>query len=117
MTARNKLLEAPPYPVERALKRLGKNLRTARIRRNLTIEEVAEKIGAGPRAIAAAEGGKTSTGVAVFVALLWAYGLLDPFSELADPARDAEGLTLSLSREPSRARGATGPTGKIDDDF
>lgn len=114
MTYRNRLLEAPPYPVERALKRLGENLRTARLRRNMTIEEVSEKVGAGPRAIMAAEKGKASTGIAVYAALLWAYGLLDPFTELGDPARDEEGQALALSREPSRARGAAGG---LDDDF
>lgn len=114
MSARNKLLEAPPYPVEQALKRLGANLRTARVRRRLTIEEVGEKIGAGPRAVAAAEKGKPSTGVAVYTALLWTYGLLEPFAELADPARDAEGQALALSREPTRARRARGD---LDDDF
>lgn len=114
MTARNKLLAAPPYPVERSLKRLGSNLRTARVRRNLTVAEVADKIGAGPRAVAAAEAGKASTGVAVYAALLWTYGLLEPFTELADPARDAEGQALALSREPARARSAPG---EVDDDF
>ena len=44
MVARNQLLAAPPYPVEQALTRLGHNLRTARIRRKYTIEEVAENI-------------------------------------------------------------------------
>lgn len=44
MVAKN----APPYPVEQTIKRLGVNLRTARLRRNLTIQDVAEKIGAGP---------------------------------------------------------------------
>ena len=43
MTARNKLLAAPPYLVEQTLERLGANLRTARLRRHLTIEDVAEK--------------------------------------------------------------------------
>jgi hypothetical protein len=47
MTAKNTLIQAPPYPVEQAIKRLGANLRTARLRRNLTIEEVGEKIGTG----------------------------------------------------------------------
>ena len=45
MVARNPLLSAPPYQVEQALKRLGANLRTARLRRNLSIQEIAEKIG------------------------------------------------------------------------
>jgi hypothetical protein len=45
MVARNQLLDAPPYPVEQALTRLGQRLRTARVRRNFTIQEVADKIG------------------------------------------------------------------------
>ena len=102
--ARNTLLEVPPYPVERALKQLGNNLRTARIRRSLTIEQVARKIGVGVRSIAAAEKGKPSTGVAVYTALLWTYGLLNDFEMLADSSRDAVGQTLALSREGVRAR-------------
>lgn len=113
MSARNPLLAAPPYPVEQALKRLGANLRTARLRRNLTIRDVAEKIGTGPRAISDAEKGKPSTGIAVYAALLWTYDLLSGFTEVADPARDEEGQTLALSRERSRAR----MSGGLDDDF
>jgi len=104
MVAKNLLYEAPPYPVEQAIKRLGTNLRTARLRRNLTIEDVAGKIGTGPRAVRDAEKGKLSTGVAVYTALLWAYGLLGPMAALADPARDEEGLSLELSSGRARAR-------------
>ena len=61
MTAKNTLVMTLPRPVEQAIKRLGANLRTARLRRNLTIENVAEKIGTGPRAVSDAEKGKVST--------------------------------------------------------
>jgi transcriptional regulator with XRE-family HTH domain len=108
MTARNLLLSAPPYPVEQTLKRLGTNLRTARLRRNLTIAEMAEKIGTGERAVADAEKGKPSTGIAVYAALLWALDLLGPMSDLAAPERDDEGQTLALARERARARPKTG---------
>lgn len=104
---------APPYPVEQAIKRLGTNLRTARLRRNLTVKEVSEKIGTGPRAVADAEKGKISTGIAVYTALLWVYDLLEPMNELADPALDKEGLSLSLSKERTRARTKKG----LDNDF
>lgn len=113
MTAKNTLIQAPPYPVERAIKRLGANLRTARLRRNLTIEEIGEKIGTGPRAVSDAEKGKISTGIAVYTALLWAYDLLGPMNELADPALDDEGLSLSFSKERARARAKK----ELDDDF
>ena len=113
MVAKNKLMDAPPYPVEQALKRLGANLRTARIRRKMTIEDVAERIGTGPRAIMGAEKGKPSTLVAVYTALLWLYNLLGPFEELADPARDSEGLSHEAGSERSRAR----KRGGLDNEF
>jgi transcriptional regulator with XRE-family HTH domain len=113
MSRKNTLLAAPPYPVEQAIKRLGANLRAARLRRNLTIEEVGEKIGTGPRAVSDAEKGKVATGTVVYVALLWAYDLLDPMSDLADPALDETGLALSLSRERARARDGE----ELDSDF
>ncbi|MCM2279892.1 MAG: helix-turn-helix domain-containing protein [Oligoflexia bacterium] len=117
MVARNTLLQAPPYAVEQALKRFGTNLRTARIRRRLTVEDVAQKIGTGVRAILDAEKGKPSTSAAVYTALLWAFGLLNDFEALADPARDSEGQTLALAREGSRVRHRTGKTGGLDNDF
>ncbi|MBK6336965.1 MAG: helix-turn-helix domain-containing protein [Betaproteobacteria bacterium] len=104
MTARNKLLAAPPYPVEQMLKRLGADLRTARVRRNLTIEDMARKIGTGDRAVADAEKGKASTSIAVYTAMLWALDLLDHMADVAAPERDAEGQTLALAREKGRAR-------------
>ena len=113
MTAKNTLIQAPPYAVEKAIKNLGANLRTARLRRNLTIEEVGEKIGTGPRAVSDAEKGKISTGIAVYTALLWVYDLLGPMNELADPAFDEEGLSLSLSKERARGRAKA----ELDNDF
>ncbi len=113
MSARNALLASPPYAVEGALQRLGANLRIARLRRNLTLAEMAEKIGTGRRAIMEAEKGKPSTAVAVYAALLWAMDLLDPFEELGEPTKDEEGQTRALSRERSRAR----QIGKLENDF
>jgi transcriptional regulator with XRE-family HTH domain len=113
MVARNQLLAAPPYPVEQALKRLGRNLRTARIRRNTTIAEVAERIGTGRRAVMDAEKGKASTGIGVYAALLWVYDLLAPLDELADPATDQQGLTFASAKERKRARKSAG----LSDDF
>ncbi|MBS0444868.1 MAG: XRE family transcriptional regulator [Proteobacteria bacterium] len=113
MVARNKLLTAPPYPVEQTLKRLGANLRTARLRRNLTIDDMAQKIGTGDRAVADAEKGKPTTGIAIYAAMLWALDLLGQMDDVAAPEKDEEGQTLALSRERARARPKTG----LDNDF
>lgn len=117
MTARNKLLTAPPYAVEQMLKRLGANLRTARLRRNLTIDDMASRIGTGERAVADAEKGKPSTGIAVYAAMLWALDLLDHIADVAAPEKDDEGQTLALSRERARARPTAGAKTGLDNDF
>lgn len=113
MTAKNTLLTAPPYPVEQSLKQLGANLRTARLRRNLTIKDVADRIGTGPRPVSDAEKGKPSTSAAVYIALLWAYDLLDQMGDVADPNLDQQGLALHPGRERARAREKKG----LDNEF
>lgn len=107
------LLNSPPYPVEEALRRLGTNLRTARLARNLTHAEVAAKIGTGVRAVADAEKGRPGTAAAVYLALLWVYDLLAPVAQLADPATDAVGLAAVAKRQRARPRKAS----TLDNDF
>ena len=104
MAARNPLLNSLPYPVEQALKTLGANLRTARLRRNQSLEEVAARIGVGRHVIADAEKGKASTGIAIYAGLLWAYGLTDQLSRVADPDADEEGRQLAKRNQRLHAR-------------
>lgn len=106
------LLGAPPYPVETALRQLGANLRTARLARNLKIDAVAEKIGTGRRAVADAERGRPGTAVVVYLALLWAYDLMGPVSQLANPAADMVGRASAARRKRARASAPT-----LDNDF
>jgi transcriptional regulator with XRE-family HTH domain len=104
MPQTNQLFKAPPYAVEEILKTFGRNLKTARLRRGLTIEQAAQKIGTGVRAISEVENGKTSTAVSVYAALLWAYDLIGDMKDIASPLKDAEGLRLASLKEPQRAR-------------
>jgi transcriptional regulator with XRE-family HTH domain len=101
---RKNRVEAQPYAVERALKTVGRNLRTARVRRGLTRAEAAEGIGTGVRAVMDAENGNAFTGMAVYTALLWLYDLLPPLEELASPLKDSYGLALAGRRERVRAQ-------------
>lgn len=113
MARKNKLLDAPPYEVEQSLKRLGENLRIARIRRKFTIAAVAERIGTGPRAIMDAEKGRPATGMVVYAALLWLYDRLDALDIVADPSADVPGFSLELARGRTRVRNKR----DMDDDF
>jgi transcriptional regulator with XRE-family HTH domain len=114
MVALNSLLSAPPYAVEQEIRRFGADLKTARLRRNLTVKEVAERLGTGPRAISDAEKGKPTAAIATYVGLLWAYDLLGKLAEVADPARDREGSALDAAHGRTRARRGTGG---LSDDF
>jgi transcriptional regulator with XRE-family HTH domain len=109
----NKLMQSSPYPVEQTLRRLGQNLRVARVRRNMTIAEAAERIGTGPRAVMDAEKGKASTSIAVYTALLWLFDQLEQLNEVGEPSRDKEGEALALARGRKRARKVQ----EIDNDF
>ena len=60
-----------------------------------------------------AEKGKASTGIGVYAALLWVYDLLQPLNDLANPAKDEQGLTLASAKEKTRVRKSEG----LDSDF
>lgn len=104
MPPRSQLTEAPPYAVEYAIKKLGANLRTARLRRNITLADMAAKLGVSRFVVADAERGKVTTNVAVYVGALWAMNLLSHLETVADPAHDEEGLALSVFDDRERAR-------------
>ncbi|MGH7189351.1 MAG: helix-turn-helix domain-containing protein [Acetobacteraceae bacterium] len=113
MSKRNTLQAAPPFAIEQSLKKLGERLRTARLRRSLTLEEAAAKIGTGIRAVRDAENGRASASIGTYWALLWAYDLLGPAEDLADPAKDAEGSALETRRFRAGGRGKSA----LDNDF
>ncbi len=103
-----------PYEAVRALKSLGGNLRTARLRRNLTLEEVAKRIGVHRTTLGLAERGDPTVMASTYVTALWVYGLTGQVAELAAPDRDVEGLALEAGKARSRARTALG---RMSNDF
>jgi transcriptional regulator with XRE-family HTH domain len=105
--------KSPPVAVENALGRLGRNIRTARLRRKLSREVLAERIGISRYVMADIENGKPTTAIAAYLGALWALGLLNDVLALADPDRDEEGKILERARSPK-----TAPKRRvIDDDF
>ena len=113
MPQTNFLNTSPPYAVEDTIRMLGRNLRTARLRRNMTIADASERIGAGVRAVRDAENGKVTTAASVYFALMWLYDLLPAKEALASPDSDLEGRRLTGLREPQRAYSRK----SIDNDF
>jgi transcriptional regulator with XRE-family HTH domain len=113
MVNTSKITESPPAAVEDALRRLGRNLRTARVRRKLRIEDVAERMGASRFTVSDLEKGKPGTSAAAYFGALWALGLIEQAVDLADPDRDEEGKALESARHPTQAPRRR----KLDNDF
>ncbi|MFN7191267.1 MAG: helix-turn-helix domain-containing protein [Rhodospirillales bacterium] len=109
----NKLSTNTPYAVDSAIKDLGKRLKTARLRRNMSISDLAARMGVDRHLISDAEGGKVMTGIAVYVGMLWVMNLLPQIDRVGSPELDAEGLALSALNDPKRARARQ----MIDNDF
>lgn len=103
MARTSRITESPPGAVEDALRRLGRNIRTARLRRRLRIEDVAERIGASRFTVANLEKGKPGTSIAAYAGALWALGLLEQMNDVADPDRDEESKALESARTPRQA--------------
>ena len=109
----SKISKSPPAAVADVLKRLGRNIRIARLRRRLSREALAERIGLSRYVLADIEKGKPTTAIAAYLGALWVLGLIRDMQEVADPDRDEEGKILERGRSPK-----TAPKRKtIDDDF
>ena len=104
---------APPGAVEDTLRRFGRNIRTARLRRNLRIEDLAARVGVSRFTVSAIERGRPGVSAGAVFGALWALGLLEQARELADPSRDEEGFALESVRTRRRARRRV----TLDDDF
>ena len=104
MPRRTKIADSPPAAVQETLQRLGRNIRTARLRRRLPQDELARRIGVSRFVVADIEKGKPTTGIVAYVGALWVLGLLDQLCAVADPDRDEEGKILERARSPKTAR-------------
>ena len=79
------------------------NLRTARLRRKLRIQDVADRLGVSRLTVAALEKGRPGTSAAAYFGALWSLGLLGDADRLADPDQDETGKALESARRPRQA--------------
>jgi transcriptional regulator with XRE-family HTH domain len=94
----------PPLAVRRALQRLGRDLRTARLRRGLTMETVASRAFTNRATLRRVENGDPGVGSGIYVSVINALGLLEQLSKVADPVLDEVGLARADEALPKRAR-------------
>jgi len=98
MVRKSRISESLPAAVAHTLSQLGRNIRTARLRRKLRMEDLAERIGISRFVPADIENGKPTTAIVGYVWVLWVLGLLDQMKAVADPDRDQEGKILERAQ-------------------
>jgi transcriptional regulator with XRE-family HTH domain len=100
--------ETAPAAVVDAANMIGTRVRLARVRRRLTLRQLAAKAGVSYDTARAVETGNLMTGLGAYLALVWALGLERELAAFLDPDRDLEGKQLELTRAPQRVRAQTG---------
>jgi transcriptional regulator with XRE-family HTH domain len=93
-----------PLPVKRALTKLGTDIKSARLRRRITMELMAERAFISRGTLQKVEKGDPSTSLGVYATILFILGLGDRIGTLAEPSTDSLGLELDEQRLPKRVR-------------
>lgn len=94
----------PPSAVRRCLRKLGGDLRDARLRRRLPMAVVAERAFTSRSTLQRVEAGDANVSIGIYAGVLQALGLLDGLGDLADIRSDAIGQALMTAALPARAR-------------
>lgn len=106
-------IHALPNEVQVELVRIGEGVRVARLRRRMTQEELASRVGTTFHTIRKIEQGAPGTSIGAYLRALWVLGLFEDVRLLADPSRDREGLIREASERNQIAR----PTRSMSRDF
>ena len=106
--------ETAPAAVVDASRMIGQRVKLARVRRRITLRQLAAKAGIAYDTARAVEAGNLMTGLGAYLALIWALGLERELATFLDPDHDLEGKQLELARVPHRAHA---PKGARDGDF
>ncbi len=93
-----------PFPVRRALKKLGQDLCEARKRRRIPMKLAAERAGISRSTLSKIERGDEGVSLGAYAKVLFILGMIERLVELADPSFDRLGLDLEAEKLPKRIR-------------
>lgn len=93
-----------PLEVTESLVELGQRIKTARIRRQLSQEELALACAISRRTLFSIEAGAPGIAIGHINTVLWRLGLLGTTRDVADPDADEHGKILAAARLSKRVR-------------
>lgn len=91
-----------PLPVRRALKKLGADIREARLRRRIQTAVMADRVRVSRPTLWKLEQGDPRVGMGAYATALYVLGMADRLADLADIANDPVGQQLASEALPQR---------------
>ena len=93
-----------PIPVRRALRKLGQDIRDARLRRRIPTAVMAERASISRTTLNKVEKGDPGVSLGNYANVLFVLGMAERLGELVDVKTDTVGLELIDARLPQRIR-------------
>ena len=97
-------LQTPPFEVADTLALLGQRIKKARMRRQMSQDELAQACRIARRTLFSMEAGAPGIAIGHVYTVLWKLGLLSSTHAVADPDKDDHGKVLEAARLGKRAR-------------
>ncbi len=98
-----------PLPVLRALRKLGGDIRDARLRRRIPTTTMAQRAAISRTTLGKVEKGDPGVQLGIYATVLFVLGLTNRLTDLADLRHDEAGLELEGERLPQRIRLSSAP--------
>ena len=93
-----------PFPVVRALRKLGHDIRDARLRRRIPVAILAERASMSRTTLHKVEKGDPTASAGSYAIVLFTLGMADRLADVADPRHDSVGRELEEEHLPQRIR-------------
>lgn len=99
-----RFLHALPIPARMSLRKLGSDLKDARLRRRLSTTVVSERAFLNRKTLRKIEMGDAGVSMGAYASVVFVLGMTDRLADVADARFDKIGLTLEEERLPKRIR-------------
>ena len=96
-----------PIPVGRGIRKLGQDIRAARLRRRIKAAILAERAGISSPTLRKIEKGEPGVSMGMYARVLFSLGMIERLAALADVRSDDLGLMLEEENLPARIRSSS----------
>jgi len=93
-----------PFPVTRALRKIGEDISEARRRRRIATELMAQRAGISRGTLVKIEKGDPTTSMGKYASVLFVLGMISRISDLVDSNHDLVGRQIDEENLPKRIR-------------